>query len=175
MGLYTQLPNDVDEVDVIIAGGECEPTLEQDCRKEVVQSKRITDSFLGGTAGCIVAARLSDADPDLRILVIEGGQNNYNDPAVVHPLLFLSHLLPTSKTTLFYKGNKEKQLGDRELVVPAGGLLGGGSSINLLMYTRAQRHDFDSWQTPGWSAEEMLPYLKRVLPISLEVITTSIS
>jgi alcohol oxidase len=46
--------------------------------------------------------------------------------------------------------------------VPCGGTLGGGSSINFMMYTRAQRSDFDSWNTPGWSAQEMWPYLKKL-------------
>jgi choline dehydrogenase-like flavoprotein len=49
--------------------------------------------------------------------------------------------------------------------VPAGGVLGGGSSINLMMYSRAQRSDWDAWQTPGWSADEMIPYLKKVSEI----------
>lgn len=117
----------------------------------------------GGTAGSVVASRLSDADPTLSILVIEGGPDNHNDPSVVHPVLFLSHLMSTSKKTLFYKGAKEAQLGDREVVVPSGGVLGGGSSINMMTYSRAQRDDFNSWDTPGWSADDMLPYLKKVI------------
>ncbi|XDG07775.1 hypothetical protein ABKA04_007390 [Annulohypoxylon sp. FPYF3050] len=100
MGLYTNLPDSMQEVDVVIAG---------------------------------VASRLSDADKNLSILVIEGGGNNYNDPTIVNPV-----------------------------VVPSGGVLGGGSSINFLTYSRAQRSDFDSWKTPGWSAEEMLPYMKKL-------------
>ncbi|KAF2865019.1 GMC oxidoreductase-domain-containing protein [Massariosphaeria phaeospora] len=80
----------------------------------------------------------------------------------MHPALFLSGLIPTSKATLFYKGNRESQLDDRELIVPSGGTLGGGSSTNLMMYSRAQRSDFDSWKTPGWSSDEMLPYLKKL-------------
>lgn len=117
---------------------------------------------VGGTAACIVASRLSDADPNLSILVVEGGSNNFNDPTVTNPLLFLGHLAPTSKATLFYTGTAEAQLGGRQIVVPAGGILGGGSSINLMMYSRAQRSDWDAWQTAGWSADEMIPYLKKV-------------
>lgn len=105
---------------------------------------------------------MSDADPDLSILVIERGQNNHNDPSIVHPILFLSHMMPTSKTTLFYQGGKEPKLGDRELVVPSGGVLGGGSSINLLTYSRAQRQDFDDWNIDGWKADDMIPYLRKV-------------
>lgn len=43
-----------------------------------------------------------------------------------------------------------------------GGVLGGGSSINFMMYTRAQGIDFDSWNTPGWSAKEMIPLAKKL-------------
>ncbi|KAL2758201.1 hypothetical protein ACRALDRAFT_1040242 [Sodiomyces alcalophilus JCM 7366] len=135
-GIFSRLPCGLDEVDVIIAGG--------------------------GTAGLVVAARLSDADPNLSILVIERGQNNFNDPSIVHPILFLSHMMPTSKTTLFYQGSKESELNDRELVVPSGGVLGGGSSINLLTYSRAQRQDFDDWGVPGWKADDMIPYLRKL-------------
>lgn len=81
---------------------------------------------------------------------------------IEHPAFFLDHQLPTSKTTLFYKGNKSAKLADREVYVPSGGCLGGGSSINFMMYTRAQRSDFDSWKTPGWSADELLPYMRKV-------------
>ncbi|KAH7002649.1 GMC oxidoreductase-domain-containing protein [Ilyonectria destructans] len=136
MGLYTKLAEEIQEVDVIIAGG--------------------------GTAACVVAGRLAEADASLSILVIEGGQNNYNVPSVIHPALSLSHLLPTSKTAIFYKGSKAKQLADREVIVASGGTLGGGSSINFMMYTRAQRSDFDSWKTPGWSTEDLWPYLKKL-------------
>ncbi|KAM0327527.1 hypothetical protein ACHAQA_005817 [Verticillium albo-atrum] len=136
MGVYTKLADDIDEVDVIIAGG--------------------------GTAACIVAGRLAEADPNLSILVIEGGQDNRGMQNVENPVFFLDHLLPTSKTTIFYKGNKSEQCAGREVIVPCGGVLGGGSSINFMMYTRAQRSDFDSWKSEGWSADEILPFLKKL-------------
>lgn len=94
--------------------------------------------------------------------MIEGGANNHNLPSVVNPAFFLQHLAPTSTTAIFYKGNKSAALADREPIVPSGGLLGGGSSINFMMYTRAQRSDFDAWKTPGWTADEMIPFLKKV-------------
>ncbi|KAM5384628.1 hypothetical protein ACJZ2D_001373 [Fusarium nematophilum] len=135
MGLYTKLAQNLDEVDVIIAGG--------------------------GTAACVVAGRLAEADPKLSILVIEGGPDNRVE-TIENPVFFLDHLLPTSKRTIFYKGNKADQLAGREPIVPSGGTLGGGSSINFMMYTRAQRSDFDSWNTPGWSANELFPLLKKI-------------
>lgn len=120
-----------------------------------------TEHSTGGTAACVVAARLADADPELSILLIEGGPNN-NDPTIEYPALFLASLSPNSENTQFYVTKKSAAVGNRELVLPAGGVLGGGSSINFMMYSRAQRSDFDSWQTPGWSADEMLPYLRKV-------------
>ncbi|KAF3068910.1 Alcohol oxidase [Daldinia childiae] len=136
MGLYTQLPDAIQEVDVIIAGG--------------------------GTAGCIIASRLADADPNLSVLVIEGGPNNYNEPLIVHPAFFFSNLAPGTKTIAFKVGNKSEHLANRELVVPTANVLGGGSSVNFSLYSRAQRTDLDAWQTPGWSADELLPYMKKI-------------
>ncbi|KFY90160.1 hypothetical protein V500_05260, partial [Pseudogymnoascus sp. VKM F-4518 (FW-2643)] len=107
MPLYQKLVEDLQEVDVIIAGG--------------------------GTAACIVASRLATADPDLSILLIEGGKNNYNEANVVNPALFLEHLAPGSKTAIFYEGKKSEALAGRELIIPSGGILGGGSSINFMM------------------------------------------
>lgn len=158
MGLYTKLPAELTEVDVIIVGGEL-----------IINEGGQGDEYsltacchVGGTAGCIVAARLSDADPSLTVLVIEEGKNNDGDPSITHPILCLGAIMPTSTVTRFHVGNAEPQLGGRQLTVPVGSVLGGGSSVNLMMYSRAQRHDWDSWKTPGWSAEEMLPYLKKV-------------
>lgn len=65
----------------------------------------------------------------------------------MNPAVYLSHLAPDSKTALFYKAKKSDYLNGREAIVPTGGLLGGGSSINFMMYTRAQGVDFDSWKT----------------------------
>ena len=98
----------------------------------------------------------------MSVLVIERGQDNRGVANIENPVFYLDHQTPASKTTIFYKGNKADQLAGREPIVPSGGTLGGGSSINFMMYTRAQRSDFDSWNTPGWSADELLPFLKKV-------------
>jgi alcohol oxidase len=119
-------------------------------------------SHSGGTAACVAAGRLARADPNLSILLVEGGPNNHNDPTITNPAMYLVHLLPTSKTTLFYEANAEEALNGRKAVVPAGGCLGGGSSINFMMYTRAQGCDFDDWDTKGWTAKDLLPLMKRV-------------
>jgi alcohol oxidase len=54
----------------------------------------------GGTAACVAAGRLAKTNPDLKILLIEGGQNNFNNQTVVNPALYLSHLAPDSKTAI---------------------------------------------------------------------------
>lgn len=110
----------------------------------------------------MVASRLSDADPDLSILVVEGGQNNYNVSTIIYPVLFLNNLIPTSTATLFYQGTVEPELDNRALTVPSGGILGGGSSINLLTYSRAQREDYNAWKTKGWYTNDLIPYMKKV-------------
>ncbi|KAI1085397.1 GMC oxidoreductase [Whalleya microplaca] len=134
--IYTDLPSNLTEVDVIIAGG--------------------------GTAGCIIASRLAEADPTLSILVIEQGKNNFNLQSVIYPALFERNTMSGSDTTLFWKANKSPQLADREPIIETGGVLGGGSSINWMVYTRGQWDDFDSWNTPGWMAEDVLDFLKKI-------------
>ncbi|KAH8165135.1 hypothetical protein CIB48_g3111 [Xylaria polymorpha] len=159
MGLYKSIGEDIGEVDVIIAGG--------------------------GTAGCIVAGRLAEADPNLSILVIERGPDNYGDPSVVTPAMFLTHLAPGSKTAIFYQARKSDHLAGREVIVPCGGILGGGSSINFMMYACYRHHYFDEQtfvsfaelakgthvrsatimtrgRTPGWTADELYPFLKKL-------------
>jgi len=109
-----------------------------------------------------VAARLAEADPTLSVLQIEGGSNNEGNPIIQHPAFLLANMSPESKTNIFVQGGKEAQLGDRELVVPVGGTLGGGSATNFMMYSRASRSDYDGWDTPGWSTDELLPLINKV-------------
>lgn len=111
----------------------------------------------------MVAARLADADPQLSILVVEAGPNN-EMPTIEHPALFLTHLAPDSKTNQFHLASQAPEVADRRLVVASGSVLGGGSSTNMMMYSRAQRSDWDSWGAPGWSADEMIPFLKKASP-----------
>ncbi|KXX79950.1 Alcohol oxidase [Madurella mycetomatis] len=141
MGLYNKLPDEIGAVDIIIAGGKYQHS---------------------GTTACVVASRLSNAYPGMSILMIEGGQNNANVPTITHPAYFLASLAPGSTMNLFYKTKKSAALADRELILPSGGVLGGGSSTNFMMYSRAMKSDFDSWDTPGWSGADMLPYLKKL-------------
>ncbi|KAI0022611.1 alcohol oxidase-like protein [Xylariomycetidae sp. FL0641] len=135
MGLYTELPSTMGEVDVIIVGG--------------------------GTAGCIIAARLADADPGLSILLVEEGSNNLNNPTITQPAFCYTHIFPDSTTTKAYKSSPETGIAGRELSVTTGAVLGGGSSVNMMMYTRGQRSDYDAWNMPGWGAADLLPYMRK--------------
>lgn len=94
--------------------------------------------------------------------MIESGQNNYQDPMVIHPLMFFSYLDPKNKGTIFHQANKSEHLAGRAPTVPVGNMLGGGSSVNMLMYSRAQKSDFDDWNTPGWSADDLQPFMRKV-------------
>lgn len=90
-----------------------------------------TNTNPGGTAGCTVAGRLAAADPNLSILLIEGGRDNYDVPSVVHLGLVTHNLAPQTLTANFHKANASTELSGREVIVPTGGCLGGGSSVNL--------------------------------------------
>ena len=78
----------------------------------------------------MIASRLADADPGLRILIVEAGPHTQNDLAHIQPARFLSHLTPASTTATFMVANPEEELGGRQAIVPVGGCVGGGSSIN---------------------------------------------
>ncbi|KAK7943947.1 uncharacterized protein PG986_013060 [Apiospora aurea] len=89
------------------------------------------------------------------------GRVQQPDATVEYPAFFLSHLAPDSKTNNFYMTKKAPDAGDRMLLVATGGVLGGGSSTNMMTYSRPQGSDWDSWNAPGWSANDIVPYLKK--------------
>ncbi|KAH9017282.1 alcohol oxidase-like protein [Lactarius hengduanensis] len=111
----------------------------------------------GGTAACVIASRLASADANLRILLLEAGPTTYNDPAHTQPLNFLTHLAPGSRTSRAHVSQQSAALGGRTTTVPCGQCLGGGGSINFMMYTRPSASDYDDWETvyqnPGCGIE----------------------
>lgn len=115
----------------------------------------------GGSAGSVIAGRLARADPGLEILVIEAGMNNLDHPKVIRPAMCYSHIAPNSDTAFFHIGRKSEHLNGRVPIVASGKILGGGSSINFEMYTRASGSDYDDWKQPGWSAEDLIPLMKK--------------
>ncbi|KAG9119479.1 hypothetical protein FRC07_005484, partial [Ceratobasidium sp. 392] len=85
---------------------------------------------------CAAAGRLAAANPGLEILLVEQGPNNFDEPTVYIPAMVLAHLVPESKSTLFWQGNESNKIGGRGPIVASGGVLGGGSSVNFMMYAR---------------------------------------
>lgn len=128
-----------DEVDVIVAGG--------------------------GPAGCVVAGRLAYADPNLKVMLIEGGANNRDDPWVYRPGIYVKNMMRdgiNEKATFYTDAKPSEHLRGRQSIVPCANILGGGSSINFQMYTRASASDWDDFKTPGWTAKELIPLMKRL-------------
>ena len=114
-----------------------------------------------GTAGCVLANRLS-ADRDVNVLLIEaGGKDNYFWIRV--PVGYL-YTIGNPRTDWCYKTEAEEGLNGRSIGYARGKVLGGCSSINAMIHMRGQRGDYDHWAelgNRGWSWDEVLPYFKR--------------
>ena len=115
-----------------------------------------------GTAGCLLANRLS-ADPSKRVLLIEAGGND--DYLWIHVPVGYLYCIGNPRTDWLYKTDAEPGLNGRRLSYPRGKVLGGCSSINGMIYMRGQARDYDRWghgegfgANPGWSWQECLPY-----------------
>ncbi len=114
-----------------------------------------------GSAGCVLANRLS-AHPGLRVALLEaGGRDSY--PWIHVPVGYFK-TMHNPRTDWCYKTEPDPNLNGRALDWPRGKVLGGSSSINGLLYVRGQPRDFDTWRqlgNPGWSWQDVLPYFKR--------------
>jgi choline dehydrogenase len=113
-----------------------------------------------GSAGCVVANRLTE-DPETTVLLLEAG--NPDTKPEIHIPLSCTNLLG-SEVDWGYFSEPEPYLNNRQIFCPRGKVLGGSSSINFLLYTRGNPHDFDHWQAlgnPGWSYLDVLPYFKK--------------
>ena len=114
-----------------------------------------------GSAGCVLANRLS-ANPSNRVLLIEaGGSDNYH---WVHIPIGYLYCMGNPRTDWGYKTAPEDGLNGRSLPYPRGKVMGGCSSINGMIYMRGQARDYDTWRqmgNPGWSYREVMPYFLR--------------
>jgi len=114
-----------------------------------------------GSAGCIVANRLS-ADPSCRVLLLEAGGSDRNFWLKL-PVGYYRTIYNERFARLF-QTEASQAIGGRSIVWPRGRVIGGSSSINGLIFIRGQHQDFDDWESAGakgWSYRELLPYFRR--------------
>ena len=113
-----------------------------------------------GSAGCVLAARLSE-DPALRVGLIEAGPPDKS--VLIHCPAGLALLAQTGAANWGFETVPQPGLNGRRGYQPRGKVLGGSSSVNAMIYARGHRADYDAWAAegnPGWSFDEVLPWFK---------------
>lgn len=114
----------------------------------------------GGSAGCVVASRLSEME-GAQVLLLEYGPKN-DGPLVRWPAGYSK--LQGSKYRYEWETVPQTALNNRAMLFPQGKILGGGSSVNSMVYIRGNRRDYDQWKSlgnEGWGYDDLLPYFKK--------------
>ena len=115
-----------------------------------------------GTAGCVLANRLT-TNPDLQVLLIEaGGRDDY---IWIHIPVGYLYCIGNPRTDWLFKTEPDPGIAGRSLIYPRGKVLGGSSSINGMIYMRGQRSDYDRWAEltgdDSWRWDQVLPIFKQ--------------
>ncbi len=115
----------------------------------------------GGSAGCVLASRLSE-NPNHRVLLLEAGGRDWHP--FIHMPAGLGKLMALKSLNWAYETEPQEELNKRRLYWPRGRVLGGSSSINAMCYCRGHRRDYDEWASagnPGWDYSSVLPFFIR--------------
>lgn len=107
-----------------------------------------------GSAGCVMAARLSE-DLDTSVVLLEAGPPDTNQNIHI-PLGYLQ--LARTEVDWDYTSAPEPGCGGRRVSLPRGKVLGGSSSVNAMVYIRGNRCDYDEWDVRGWGWDDLFPY-----------------
>ncbi|MBN9548941.1 MAG: GMC family oxidoreductase N-terminal domain-containing protein, partial [Alphaproteobacteria bacterium] len=114
-----------------------------------------------GSAGCVVASRLSE-NPLASVVLLEAGGRD-TSPFIHMPAGYF-RLMQTLQVDWGYKTEPHPHMNDRVSIFPRGKVLGGSSAVNGMLFSRGNRNDFDNWAqmgNRGWSHDDVLPYFKK--------------